>query len=209
MSVQKTNNFQFDGFVEQKKRLESLMLTNPGMKKSIDAIVRRVLMDYKDKFSARARSVMGRDPRDAASAVRMTVYKRILGGNVNILNKNKTGKRFALKASRRKRSPRTIDLESYYGADRGFILRFINSGTIERQSSNMNAHQIRRSSIDERPSYHNRRRGEGFKGQTLGFRGRLKPGRWFSTSKQVLMSRAAEMLSQRIDELIAKRFSVN
>ena len=32
-----------------------------------------------------------------------------------------------------KRSDRTAALEGYQGADRGFILRFINAGTVDRQ----------------------------------------------------------------------------
>mgnify|MGYP006974590910 CR=1 FL=1 len=36
--------------------------------------------------------------------------------------------------NRTKRNPRTIQIDSYQGKDRGFILRFLNQGTSDRES---------------------------------------------------------------------------
>ena len=83
------------------------------------------------------------DPRGAARAVRTSVYKKILGGNINILNSKKAhgtnsyepprtlrpGQRGG---NRRPRSQRTNTVMHYAGEDRQFILRFVDSGTKQR-----------------------------------------------------------------------------
>ena len=95
---------------------------------------------------------MKSDPRQAYKAVKSAVYRRILGGNVSILSKRRAGQRgpvspiyHALEhlvnskgnhrgGNRIPRSRRTEDLLTYQGADRGFILRFLNAGTDDRNS---------------------------------------------------------------------------
>ena len=87
------------------------------------------------------------DPRQSRRAIRTTVYEKILGGNINILRKRRAsapkpgaytptrtlqpGQRGG---NRRRRTQRTIDLMSYQGADRGFVLRFLNAGTTDRKT---------------------------------------------------------------------------
>jgi hypothetical protein len=83
------------------------------------------------------------DPRGTRQSVRTTVYRKILGGNINILNSKKThGKNSyrTQKTSRGKkrggnrmaRSPRTQQILDYSPFDREFIMRFVDSGTKQR-----------------------------------------------------------------------------
>jgi len=78
------------------------------------------------------------DPRQMRRAVQSTVYKRVIGGNVNILDPRKReGKSVTIRYARggksgrprnRKVSQRTRQIDSYYGRDRAFLLRMINKG---------------------------------------------------------------------------------
>lgn len=91
------------------------------------------------------------DPRKAASAVLWASYDRNrFGGYIKILNKRKSGRLIAdgytpytrtlrpgqVGGNRIKRSNDNRNrLSKYYGSDRGFILRFINSGNQENRIS--------------------------------------------------------------------------
>lgn len=68
----------------------------------------------------------------AASGVSRRMYKDRLAGNVNILpsrRRKSTRTRTYKEGKQRTVSNRTKQLNSYYGPDRDFILRFLNSGT--------------------------------------------------------------------------------
>ena len=127
----------------QEQNLRAAMSTDPKMRKVIQQHIREAL------FEAR-RDVMAafpaeHDPREARRAIRTSVYDKVLGGNINILTGKKAhgtnsyepqrtlvaGQRGG---NRRKRSLRTQQIMSYAPLDRGFILRFVNSGTKQRTS---------------------------------------------------------------------------
>lgn len=146
-------NIEVDGLVKQREALESLMMSNPEMEKRVQKLIRQVLMIARKQISNQAKSDIKTDPRQAYKAVKTAVYKRILGGSVSILNKRKAGPKTlyepprTLKAgqrggNRRIRSMRTEQVMSYQGADRGFILRFINAGTDRRQTKYGNRGKI-------------------------------------------------------------------
>lgn len=146
--------FEVDGLVRQKEALESLLMSNPAMEKKVQGLIRKVLLAARREVSnaANQTSVMKSDPRQAYKAVKSAVYRRILGGNISILSKKRAGARgpvppiyHALEhrtnskgnhrgGNRMPRSRRTEDLLTYQGADRGFILRFLNQGTNDRES---------------------------------------------------------------------------
>lgn len=144
--------FEVDGIVRQKQELESLLMSNPQMEKKVQGLIRKVLLVARKQISNTAKGEMKSDPRQAYKAVKTAVYRQILGGNVSILNKRKAGKRgpvppvyHALEhrtnskgnhrgGNRMPRSRRTEDLLTYQGSDRGFILRFLNAGTSDRES---------------------------------------------------------------------------
>lgn len=93
------------------------------------------------------------DPRGTAQSVRRVVYQKILGGNVNILNRRQaSGSRSTYEAPRKVypgmkghrggnrmiRSKRTDEILHYGPVDRGWILRMINSGTNPRYANGRN-----------------------------------------------------------------------
>jgi hypothetical protein len=187
------DNFEIDGFVEQRKELEALIMSNPAMEKKVQKIIRTVLMTARRKISGDAKSVMKSDPRQAYKAVKTAVYRQILGGSVSILNKRRAGAMSLYEPPRKlregqrggnrvPRSQRTVDVMSYRGADRSFILRFLNEGTSQRTAGTRN-------------------------GRLHGNRGRIAPRNFFDNSSHRYMQQAAEQLTSLIDELIKKETS--
>lgn len=183
--------FEVDGIVRQKQELESLLMSNPAMEKKVQGLIRKVLLAARRDVSKSAQDKMKSDPRQAYKAVKSAVYRRILGGNISILNKRKAGKRGPVPpvvhqletrvnskgnhrgGNRMPRSRRTEDLLTYHGADRGFILRFLNAGTNDRESR-------------------------------VGNRGSITARSFFATSSQKAMEQAASQLEILIEELIKK-----
>ena len=144
--------FEVDGLVKQKEELERLMMSNPAMEKRVQGLIRQVLLTARRQVSNSINGDIKSDPRQAYKAVKSAVYRRILGGNISILSKRKAGQRGPVPpvvhkletqvnskgnhrgGNRMPRSRRTEDLLTYQGADRGFILRFLNAGTGDRTS---------------------------------------------------------------------------
>ena len=129
--------------------LGRLMTTDPTLASNIRKLIRQVLKEARKKLSEDAKNYMKSDPRKAARAVKFSVYKSLFGGNLSILQKRKgtAGARYELRRQRivemdphhrgGNRRPRFEDrnrLDTYFGADRGYILRFIGSGTVKRTS---------------------------------------------------------------------------
>ena len=186
----------------QEQNLRAAMSTDPKMRKVIQQHIREAL------FEAR-RDVMAAfpaesDPRDARRAIRTSVYDKVLGGNINILTGKKAhgtnnyepqrtltpGQRGG---NRRKRSQRTQQVMSYAPLDRGFILRFVNSGTKTRVIG------FRNTVKGNRTRYENRvyRIGRGDTSRT-GNRGSIAPRNWFMPAAE----KALQMAMQRISEMI-------
>ena len=128
--------------LEQKQVLEQALSTNPKTQKALQKLIRKAIMDVrKDAVSAVGRA-LDSDPRGAAHGIRTAVYKKILGGNLNILNmRRKAGKPTTYEPPRKlqphqrggnrvPRGARTNTVIHYGPHDRGWILRIINSGTI-------------------------------------------------------------------------------
>ena len=157
------DNLEIDGLVKQREELERLMMSNPQMEKRVQGLIRKVLMQVRRAVGQQAQSAMKTDPRQAYKAVKTAVYRQILGGSVSILQKRKRGTQFSAYEPPRKlrpgqrggnrlpRSQRTDDLMHYAGPDRGFILRFVNAGTIPRTTRYGN-----RGSISARNFFGNR-----------------------------------------------------
>ena len=137
---------QVTGVEENMQMLEDIMMTDPDMERNVRKLIKQVLREARKKLSQDARNYMDSDPRKAYKAVKHTVYKQILGGTLSILQKRKgTGTTYSIDqmANTRKqrggnRRPFVNDnrnrLYKYMGADRGFVLRFIASGTITRRT---------------------------------------------------------------------------
>ena len=187
----------------QEQNLKAAMSTDPKMRKVIQQHIREAL------FAAR-REVMAafpteNDPRQSRRAIRTTVYEKILGGNINILT-GKTahggggyepprtltpGQRGG---NRRKRSERTKQIMAYGPMDRGFILRFVNSGTKTRVIGFRNTVKANRSAYEKRVTRINR----GEKSHT-GNRGSIAPRNWFMHSAESALGNAAQMIADLIE----------
>jgi uncharacterized protein YaaR (DUF327 family) len=147
---------QIDGLIKQREELERLLTTDPEMERKLQKLIRKVLMEVRKQVSNAAKGNMKADPRQAYKAVKTAVYRQILGGSVSILNKRRGSVQFsdyepprksrpqwARGGNRIPRSQRTNDLIHYAGADRSFVLRFINQGTSTRESRYGNRGSIR------------------------------------------------------------------
>ena len=208
--VQRTDAFDVEGLVEQRKELEALLMRNPAMEKRVQKIIRKVLLAARKSVgdAARQPNVMKSDPRQAYKAVKTTVYRQILGGSVSILSKRRASKsggsyeppRHPSRrgGNRRKRSARTIDLQSYWGSDRGFILRFLEAGTKDRYIDHLQ--KIRRADGTYKFKWKTT-------GRDYGYRGRIKARNFFGNSSLLAMEAAAEDLAGYIDELIEEEFN--
>lgn len=208
------DNVEIDGFVEQRKELERLMMSNPQMEKKVQGLIRKVLMAARREIGKGIKFKHG-DPRQAYKAVKTAVYRQILGGSVSILRKRRAGTQYfnyepprTLSAgqrggNRRPRSQRTNDLMHYAGSDRSFVLRFLNSGTqgrsIEFRYDEAREHVNRGSQGGNLKKY----------GKTIntGRRGNIAPRNFFGQLAPSAMNKAADELMKLIDDMIKQEFN--
>ena len=131
----------------QNEALAALFVSDKETRKRIRKTIKQELKEAVKRTRQDARQAMNEDPRKAYMAVKYMLYRQILGGNISILQRKRAGARYKLirerkvdnlppqrGGNRRSRSPRTEAIDTYYGADRNFILRFLNSGTVDRQT---------------------------------------------------------------------------
>ena len=192
--------FQTEGLQEQIKQLRQMMTDDPEFRKRVQSAIKEVFRVVRKAVSGEARGALKNDPRGAYKAVRTSVYRRILGGEVNILSKRKAGRpgnyQKPLKGlpkrggNRWGRSERTKALEGYQGSDRGFILRFANAGVSDRQIH---------SYTDRGGTRHDLRSGNGNRGGYAG-------NNWFGPASQEHLEGAADTLQELIDKILNGMF---
>lgn len=181
------------------KKLKGLETTNPGFEKRLRGVIRKILGEARANLRNDAASGldMKSDPRHAYKAVRYAVYKRIFGGQVNILQSRKAGASSnyvpprkgstGRGGNRRVRTSRNLD--KYEGADRGFILRWLNDGMTKTNPRVIKFTENDRRKLDKWNKHPN-----------TGNRGAIAARNWFrGASLQELQKVAGEM-----DELINK-----
>lgn len=197
------------GLEERIKKMGELSTRNPEMRKRINEVIRQTLAKVRKSLQGDARSglQMQSDHRNAYKAVRMAVYRRLFGGQVNILQSRKAhgGRLYEPPlhpsrrgGNRRTRSGRTEQLMSYQGADRGFILRFLNAGTAERKivfNQDENRSKVNRGSRGGNIEKYG-------KTTNTGTRGAISARNWFGPRSQAEMERAAQNLDKMIDDII-------
>ena len=127
--------------LEQQQVLEKALSTNPKTQKALQKLIDKALKEIRPEVIANIRASLGSDPRGAAQGLRRIVYKKLLGGDINILNPRRKAKGPISYEPPRKlqpgqrggnrvpRSRRTDDVMHYGPLDRQWILRIINSGT--------------------------------------------------------------------------------
>ena len=87
----KTPNMEVTGLDELSKKLDRLQAKDSQMEQRITKIIREAIKAARSMVTQDAKGAVGNDPRHAYKAVRSMVYKRILGGNISILQKRKAG----------------------------------------------------------------------------------------------------------------------
>ena len=176
------------GIEQYQEALKKMQTDNPHTKQELQAIIRRAIAEARKNVVKDAQDVLQNDPRHAYKAVRNSVYKQILGGQINILSSRHRGaatkyepKRTLQEGqrggNRRKRSLRTMQIDSYEGVDRGFILRFQNAGTAERETR-------------------------------YGKRGYLAARHWFGISTAFQMDAAASRVAEEIEKMLQQEFQM-
>lgn len=172
--------------VEQRKVLEQALSTNPKTQKALRKLIQEVLVEARQEVVSAARGALDSDPRGAAHGIRRTVYKKLLGGNLNILNMRKragkptnyepphTLRPHQRGGNRVPRGARTNTVMHYGPHDRGWILRIVNSGTVDREAGT---------------------RG----GRLSGRRGAIAPRNFFGSAASSALSKAADNLANLID----------
>lgn len=120
--------------------LERLQYQNLVKSSDIRRVFAKVAKPVKVSVQQGARSAMRSDPRKALKAVRVITLKGGKGVVVGLLNPRKAGNAMSVpqKATggksgirrNRKRSARTNQVDGYQGADRAWLLRIVNQGTV-------------------------------------------------------------------------------
>lgn len=183
--------------VRQLKVLEKALSTDPKTERRLRKLIGDVIREAREKVVQAVGNAMESDPRGTRNSVRRAVYKKILGANINIFNSRKAGAPSGYESPRKldsnprqrggnrvPRSPDTRRLMFYNPKDRGFILRFLNSGTGVREA--------------------------GSKGGRLhGNRGQIAARNFFARDAQTEMERAVERLSELVEAELAKIMNEN
>lgn len=176
------------GIEQYQEALKKMQTDNPATKKALQAIIRRAISEARKRVVMDAQDVLENDPRHAYKAVRNSVYKQILGGQINILSSRKRGspthyqkprkerEANARGGNRRPRSERTMQIDSYEGVDRSFVLRFQNAGTVERETR-------------------------------FGKRGSLSARHWFGRSSAFQLDTAAGEVAAEIERMLQQEFN--
>jgi len=199
---------EITGLEERIKKFGEASTKNPEMRKRINEVIRVALREVRKKLQNDAKNGldMQSDPRKAYKAVRMAVYRRIFGGQVNILQSRKAGAGHFYApprkgtsdprgrgGNRRPRSQRTIDVMSYQGVDRGFILRFLNQGTAKRNITHLT--EVKRSSGSSKFRFTS-------DGGKYGNRGSIAARNWFGNASLRELERQASNLDAMIDNIL-------
>lgn len=199
---------EITGLDERIKKFGEASTKNPMMRKRINEVIRTALREVRKKLQNEAKSGldMQSDPRKSYKAVRMAVYRRIFGGQVNILQSRKAGAGHFYApprkgtsdpkgrgGNRRPRSQRTIDLMSYEGVDRGFILRFLNQGTTNRNITHLT--EVKRADGTSKFRFTSN-------GGKYGNRGSIAARNWFGNASLRELERQASNLDAMIDNIL-------
>jgi len=175
--------------LENNVHLDRLLISgNKKMENKVRSIVRQLVREARDQVARATDSVLRDDPRHTAHAIRSTVYRQVIGSNLNILSSRKakngpaayekirTLREGQVGGNRIKPSPKTERMESYQGFDRVFVLRWISSGTAQRTSRNGN-------------------------------RGSIAARRWFGPTASQAIDQMSVKFVEMIDELIAEEMA--
>ena len=204
--------FEANGAVimESKKVLETALSTNPKTQAVLRKMIREYVKQAREQVVNNIKFKDG-DPRGARQAVRTAVYKKVLGANINILTGKKrhgestyrpprTLKPGQRGGNRRQRNPNKTNRDKYDALDRGFILRWLNSGVSKRS--------IEFKSDEAREHVHRGSRGGNLNkyGKTIntGYRGSIAPRNFFRPLGDRALGIMRDNLATAIEEEMVK-----
>lgn len=174
----------------QQAVLEQALSTNKATQKALQKLIRAAILEARAEVVKNIRFVNG-DPRGAARSVRTSVYRKVLGANINIYNSRKAGSPISYEpprkgvsgrgGNRRQRNAVTRRIMTYGPESRGFILRFVNSGTDDRT--------INFAPNDKRKH----------KNANTGNRGNIEPRNFFKNLAGPALTKAVDSLATMID----------
>ena len=193
-------------FQNQMAVLQAASVVDGELGKKLREAIAREMKEARDRIVASINFDNG-DPRGARHAVRRVIYRKILGGNINILDGKNSGSTTSYEPPRKlrpgqrggNRMIRSNDTQkrmSYGPLQRGFILRFVNSGTHPRYANGRNGKWTRTGNrtfaiLQEEGDY---------------FRGSISPRNFFGTKGERHMGIVSENLKTIIDEEFDKLF---
>lgn len=198
-----------NAFENQMKVLQAASTVDGELGKRLRESIREELKAARDRIVSDIHFANG-DPRGTAHSVKRYVAKKYLGGVVSILDGKGSGAKGSYEAPRKvypgmkghrggnrmARSKRTQEILDYGPTDRGFILRFVNSGTKPRYANGRNGKWTKSGNktfgrLQEEGDY---------------FRGSIAPRNFFATSGQREIHAALNNLSAIIDDEFEKVF---
>ena len=183
--------------LEQKQVLEQALSTNPKTQKALQKLIQQVIKQARIDTMQAIKFDNG-DPREAVRSIRRTVYKKILGANINIYNSRKAHGTNSYEpprhpshrgGNRMTRSTRTQQIMSYAPQDRGMILRWVNSGTQQRQA------------------FGGRMSKRGYDSSLRGNRGSISARNFFRNAGEPALVKAVDNLANLIDTELEKILS--
>lgn len=201
------SEIKVEGIMETVASLEKMMTSDDGFRRRVQGAIRQILQDVRKGVSNSAREALGNDPRHSYKAVRTGVYRKILGGQVNILDgKGQDGSVSGRAGSSSKsvgrgrggnrwgRSERTNKVDGYEGKKRGFILRFHNNGAGDSGGRRIHSYTGKDGKSHSLKSGRN------------GNRGSIRAKNWFGPASQRSMELASGRLQHLIDMIIQGEF---
>jgi len=194
------------GLSEFEEKMKRLRTDNPGFEKRLRDVIRKIMGQARANLRKDAATglQMESDPRHAYKAVRYAVYKRLFGGQVNILSSRRAGAETGYRpartltpgqrgGNRRVRNSRTLD--KYEGVDRGFILRWLNNGMTKTNTRTIAFTENSNRKVDKWNKHPN-----------TGNRGAIQARNWFGDASQKELQAVAGQMQILIDKIIKEEF---
>ena len=182
--------------LEQKQILEQALSTNPKTQKALQKLIQQVIKEAREQIINNTHFDNG-DPRGAIYSIRRTVYKKILGANINIYNSRKAHGSTSYEpprnpsprgGNRRARSGRTAQIMGYDALDRGFILRWVNAGMTRTNPRSIKFTPDESRKVDKWNKHPN-----------TGNRGAIAPRNFFRNAGEPALVKAVDSLANLID----------
>lgn len=202
----KNGAIEITGLSEFEEKLQKLKTDNPGFERRLRGVIRKILGEARANLRKDAASglQMKNDPRHAYKAVRYAVYKRLFGGQVNILSSRRAGAETGYNpprtlqpgqrgGNRRLRTSR--NLNKYEGVDRGFILRWLDAGMTKTNP------RVIKFTRNER-----RKEDRWNKHPNTGNRDAITGRNWFGGASQHELEAVAGKMQSIIDKIIKDEF---